>query len=164
MFNHLYGLDYVVIRPSNPYGPRQNPLGIQGAISVFLGRVAAGRPIEVWGDGEIVRDYVYVGDLVEGIYRAALQPTLSRVYNLGSGEGHSLNAIIAIMRSVIGDRVQVVYKPGRVFDVPKIYLDISRAQMELNWRPEMLLAAGIRETWEFVQSIVGGSARGGIRG
>jgi len=164
LFNHLYGLDYVVIRPSNPYGPRQNPLGIQGAISVFLGRVAAGRPIEVWGDGEIVRDYVYVGDLVEGIYRAALQPTLSRVYNLGSGEGHSLNAIIAIMRSVIGDRVQVVYKPGRVFDVPKIYLDISRAQMELNWRPEMLLAAGIRETWEFVQSIVGGSARGGIRG
>jgi len=68
------------------------------------------------------------------------------------------------MRSVIGDRVQVVYKPGRVFDVPKIYLDISRAQMELNWRPEMLLDAGIRETWEFVQSIVGGSARGGIRG
>lgn len=78
LFNHLYGLDYVVVRPSNPYGPRQNLLGIQGAISVFLGRVAARKPIEVWGDGQIVRDYVYVEDLVEGIYRAASRAVVRR--------------------------------------------------------------------------------------
>ncbi len=156
LFNHLYGLDYVIVRPSNPYGPRQNPLGIQGAISVFLGRVAAGKPIEIWGDGQIVRDYVYVDDLVEGIYRAATQTVASCILNLGSGQGHSLNAIIATMREVIGDRVRVVYTPARVFDVPQIYLDISRAQQELAWRPATSLDAGIRQTWEFVRSVVSG--------
>lgn len=154
LFNHLYGLDYVVVRPSNPYGPRQNPQGIQGAISVFLGRIAAGKAIEIWGDGEVVRDYVYVDDLVEGICRAAMQTTASRVFNLGSGQGCSLNTIIAIVRSVIGDQVQVVYTPRRVFDVPKIYLDISRAQQELAWRPVTSLDAGIRQTWEFVRSVI----------
>ncbi len=154
LFSHLHGLDYVVIRPSNPYGSRQNPFGIQGAISVFLGRVAAGKPIEIWGDGEIVRDYIFVDDLVDGIYRAATQTLKSRILNLGSGQGHSLNAIIANMHEVIGDQVRVVYTPKRLFDVPQIYLDISRAQQELTWRPVTPLAAGIRQTWEFVRSVV----------
>ena len=157
LFNHLHNLDYVVVRPSNPYGPRQNPFGIQGAISVFLGRVAAGKPIEIWGDGEIVRDYIFVEDLVEGIYRAATQTLSSRVFNLGSGQGYSLNSIIAAMREVIGGQVRVVYMPRRAFDVTRIYLDISRAQRELAWHPVTPLNVGIRRAWEFVQRVIDGS-------
>ena len=154
LFNHLYGLDYVVLRPSNPYGARQNPEGIQGAISVFLGKIAAGKPIEIWGDGEIVRDYVFVEDLVDGIYRAAVQPVSSRIFNLGSGEGHSLNALVEIMRHVFGGEIRVVYTPKRSFDVPKIYLDIRRATEQLGWRPSTSLEAGVQQTWEFVRGIV----------
>jgi UDP-glucose 4-epimerase len=155
LFHLLYGLDYVVVRPSNPYGPRQNPLGIQGAISVFLGRIAAGKPIEIWGDGEIVRDYVFVEDLVDGIYRAAIQTTTSsHIFNLGSGKGHSLKEIVDIMRRVIDEEVHVVYSARRSFDVLQISLDIRRATGELAWRPVIPLEVGIRKTWEFVRSVV----------
>jgi UDP-glucose 4-epimerase len=156
LFRLLYGIDYVVVRPSNPYGPRQNPQGTQGAISVFLGRIAAGKPIEIWGDGEVVRDYVFVDDLVEGVYRVATRTTASRILNLGSGEGHSLNTLVATMRGIIGADVRVVYAAKRSFDVPRIYLDISRATDELAWQPSTSLDTGIRKTWEFVQNIVSG--------
>jgi UDP-glucose 4-epimerase len=100
LFNHLYGLEYSIVRPSNPYGSRQNPFGIQGAISVFLGKIVKDEPIEIWGDGTIVRDYIYIEDLVDGIYKTAVTKTPSRIFNLGSGEGRSLNEILAIMRQV----------------------------------------------------------------
>lgn len=161
LFHHLYRLDYVVVRPSNPYGARQNPKGIQGAISVFLGKIAEGEPIEIWGDGEIVRDYVYIKDLVEGIYQAATRTTTSRVFILGSGEGHSLNAIVAIIRKVVATEVNVVYTAGRSVDVPTIYLDISRAERELDWRPQTPLNAGIQETWRFVKNVTAHSTNMG---
>jgi UDP-glucose 4-epimerase len=153
LFHLLYGLDYVVVRPSNPYGPRQNPLGIQGAISVFLGRIVGDKPIEIWGDGEVVRDYVFIEDLVDGIYRAATQTTSSRIFNLGSGEGHSLNTIVDIMRRTNGGDVRVVYAMKRSFDVPRIYLDIRRATDELAWRPVTPFEVGIRKSWEFIRGI-----------
>ncbi len=154
LFHLLYDLDYVILRPSNPYGPRQNPLGIQGAISVFLGRIAAGKPIEVWGDGEIVRDYVFVEDLVDGIYRAATRTTTSRIFNLGAGAGHSLREIIGVMRRVTDAEVRVMYTARRRFDVSQIYLDIRRATGELAWQPATPLDVGIRRTWEFVRNTV----------
>ncbi len=154
LFNHLYGLDYTIVRPSNPYGSRQDPLGIQGAISVFLGRVARNEQIEIWGDGEVVRDYIFIEDLVSGIYKAATMNATSRIFNLGCGEGHSLNAIVDVIRRVTGADVSVKYTERRSFDVPAIYLDIARAKKELDWMPVTSLEAGIRKTWEFVREIV----------
>jgi len=153
LFHLLYGLHYVVVRPSNPYGPRQNPRGIQGAISVFLGRIAEDKPIEIWGDGEVVRDYVFIDDLVDGIYRAATQTTISRILNLGSGEGRSLNMIVDVMRRTIRKDVRVVYTTRRPFDVPKIYLDSRRASEELAWRPATPFEVGIQKSWEFIRGI-----------
>jgi len=154
LFHHLYGLSYAVIRPSNPYGPRQNPKGIQGAAAVFLGRVARGEVIEVWGDGKIIRDYVFVQDLVDGIYRSAISAASACVYNLGSGEGYSLNYILEIIQRVVGCRLTVHYAPARSFDVPRIYLDNRRARQELGWSPKTTLETGIAETWKFVSSNV----------
>jgi len=154
LFHHLYGLSYAVIRPSNPYGPRQNPKGIQGAVAVFLGRVARGEVIEVWGDGKIIRDYVFVQDLVDGIYRSAISAASACVYNLGSGEGYSLNYILEIIQRVVGCRLTVHYAPARSFDVPRIYLDNRRARQELGWSPKTTLETGIAETWKFVSSNV----------
>ena len=153
LFNHLYGLEYVVLRPSNPYGERQNPDSIQGAVSVFLGKVARGMPIEIWGDGEVMRDYIYIGDLVEGIYRAAVTDTQSHIFNLGSGAGLSLNEIVDAIRRITTEDVRVEYTAKRSFDVPKIYLDISRARKELGWSPQTSLDSGIRKTWQFVEEL-----------
>ena len=111
LFHRLHGLDYVIVRPSNPYGPRQNPMGDQGVVAVFLGRIARGQAIEIWGDGEAVKDYIYIGDLVEGIYRAAFVRSSSRIFNLGSGIGHSVKDLVNTMTSVVNNPFTIVYRP-----------------------------------------------------
>lgn len=153
LFKLLHGLDYVIVRPSNPYGDRQNPNSIQGAIPVFLGKVAKGESIEIWGDGEVVRDYIFIDDLVEGIYKAATVNPQSHVFNLGSGVGHSLNDIVKIIYRIVGHEVKVEYKAKRAFDISEIYLDISRAKKELSWAPVTSLESGIEKTWEFIQKL-----------
>lgn len=154
LYRRLRGLDYVAVRPSNPYGPRQNPGGIQGAVGVFLGVIARRRPIEVWGDGSIVRDYLYVADLADGIYRAAVaERPPHRVYNLGSGAGVSVRELIGEIEAVVGRAVDVKYQPARAFDVPAIYLDVARAGQDLGWRPTTPLREGLKETWEFIRSL-----------
>ena len=153
LFNHLHGLDYVVLRPSNPYGGRQNTDGIQGAISVFLGKVAQGKSLEIGGDGQVVRDYIFIDDLIDGMYKAVSVNALSRIFNLGSGIGHSLNEILDVIRKVTGKEIKVVYKAKRSFDIPSIYLDICRAKQELSWAPSVSLETGIEKTWKFVKKL-----------
>jgi len=153
LYHQLYGLDYVIVRPSNPYGSRQNPLGIQGAIPVFLGKIAREEPIEIWGDGSVIRDYIYIDDLVEGIGRVVSYAGEQKIFNMGSGAGHSLNELIRIIAAVTQRPVQVTYKEARRFDIPAIVLDIASAQRELGWLPGTEIEAGIRATWEFVRNL-----------
>lgn len=155
LYRHLHGLDYVVVRPSNPYGPRQNPSGVQGAVGVFLGRLAMGLPITIWGDGSVVRDYIHVRDLVSGICAAAFGSPAGQIFNLGSGEGTSLCGLLSIIEEVVRQPVAIEYLPARAFDVPEIYLDIGRARNELGWRPAIRLQEGIEETWNFVSKWAG---------
>ena len=154
LFNHLYGLNYAVIRPSNPYGSRQNPQAAQGAISVFLGKAIRKETINIWGDGEIVRDYLFIDDLVDGIYKAAVSEPRSKIFNIGSGEGISLNDILKAIRNVANLEVKVEYTDKRIFDVPKIILDISRAKDELGWKPVTPLQTGLKMTYDFIAGLL----------
>lgn len=153
LFHHLYGLDYAALRISNPYGPYQNPAGQQGAIGVFLQRIYSGRPIEIWGDGEVVRDYLYVSDLVDALVLAAGKTTESKVFNIGSGHGASLNELIDLMAAVVGEKPTVEYQPARSLDVPVSVLDIGRARRELGWEPVTELPEGIEKAWTWIQSL-----------
>ena len=153
LFHHLHGLDYAALRISNPYGPYQNPEGQQGAISVFLSRIRAGRPITIWGDGGVVRDYLYVLDLVDALELAATVETSDKVLNVGSGMGASLNALIDIMAEVVGEEPVVEYLSARRLDVPVSVLDIGRATEELGWQPETGLAEGIARTWDWILTL-----------
>ena len=150
LYHHLYGLPYSVVRLSNPYGPRQRAGGAQGAASVFLARVHAGKPIEIWGDGGVVRDYIFVSDAVEGILAAHDRSGPSGTYNIGSGAGTSLKDLVAAIGEVTGRQVDVRYTPGRAFDVPANVLDISRARRELGWTPRTDLHEGLRRTWAWL--------------
>jgi UDP-glucose 4-epimerase len=153
LFQRLYGLDYVVIRPSNPYGERQNPDGDQGVIAVFYGKIAKGQDIDIWGDGSNVKDYIYIEDLIDGIYKAAFFKTAYNVFNLGSGKGHSINDIVKMMGNKTGRPILVKYSQKRKFDVSNIYLDITRARKELEWEPKISLTMGLYKTWEFVKNL-----------
>jgi UDP-glucose 4-epimerase len=152
LFQRLYGLNYVVLRPSNPYGERQNPDGDQGVIAVFLGKIAKGEAIDIWGDGGNVKDFIYIGDLIDGVYKAAFRDTVHRVFNIGSGIGHSVNDIVRMITEKVGRPVSVNHLPKGTFDVSRIYLDIARARKELGWEPRISLDEGLRRTWEFVKS------------
>ena len=155
MFQHLYDLDYAILRPSVPYGPRQNPLGKQGAVAVFLYRVAHGLPITIWGDGSVTRDYFYVSDLVEALIASAEQKLgQHRIFNIGGSEEISLVQLLKSVEDVVGSKANVAFKSTRKFDAPRIVLDTSLAKQELNWQPETNLAQGLAQTWDWMAATI----------
>lgn len=147
LYRILHGLDYRILRLANPYGPGQEANRAQGVVGTFLSRVTHGEPIEVWGDGSVVRDYLYIGDTVTALLRAADYRGEARIFNIGSGSGHSVREILAAVEAVTGARADVRYAPGRKFDVPVSILDISRARAELGWSPAIGLPEGLRLTY-----------------
>ena len=153
LFEHLHGLDYAALRISNPYGPYQNPGGQQGVVPVFLRRLRAGRPVTIWGDGSVVRDYLYIADLVEALKLAAGAGTRRKVLNVGSGRGTSLNELVAVIARVTGERPGVEYVAGRSLDVPANVLNVTRVREELGWRPRTDLVEGIERTWDWVRTL-----------
>ena len=153
LFEHLHGLDYAALRSSNLYGPYQDPGGQQGVIPVFLSRLRAGQPVTIWGDGSVVRDYLYISDLVEALKLAARANLGRKVLNVGSGRGTSLNELIAIIARVTGSRPEVRYVAGRSLDVPANVLDVARVREELGWKPQTGLDEGIDRTWDWIRTL-----------
>lgn len=147
-FHLTHGLDYVVFRISNPYGPRQRPETQQGLIPIALRRVAKGLPIVRFGDGSMVRDYVFVGDVVSAIAPLVEAKTRHRVYNIGSGVGHSVNEVLDCIRSVSERECAVEEHAVPVSFVDKVVLDTSRFRSEFGDFPQTGLEDGIRATWE----------------
>lgn len=139
-------LDPVVIRPSNPYGPGQATGGVQGAVGVFLGRALAGEGVQIWGDGEAIRDYIFIDDLV-ALTIQATRSGLNATFNAGSGIGTSLNELCGHIRASTGRDLPVEYRPGRAFDVRAVVLDVSLAREQLGWVPQVDIQSGIGTTW-----------------
>jgi UDP-glucose 4-epimerase len=146
----LHGVEYCILRVSNAYGARQPITPTQGAIAAFLGRAASKEEIVIWGDGTVLRDYVYASDIANAFYRASLYQGESRVFNIGSGHGHSLNDIIAAIENITEVPLQVKYLPGRPFDVPVNVLDVTRAKSHLGWEPKVRLEEGVWSAWEWM--------------
>lgn len=150
LYRHLHGVDYCVLRIANPFGERQRVATGQGAVTTFLHRAHRGEPIEIWGDGKVVRDYLYVGDVVDALARAMDHRGERRVLNIGSGVGRDLNDIVAAIERVVGRPVQKRHIPGRAFDVPANVLDIRAARAELGWRPTTPFEEGLRRTLRWI--------------
>ena len=150
--HHLHGLDYSVVRPPNLYGPRQRLDTAQGAVAVFLDRALRGEPIEIWGDGSVVRDYIYVADAVEALVKASRFKGEPRVFNLGSGRGTSLKELVAEIEKLLGKPVKVNYSAARALDVPVNVLDASAAARHLGWRASTPLAEGLRRTYDWLRA------------
>jgi UDP-glucose 4-epimerase len=147
----LFGLHYVILRLSNPFGEGLHRLGLQGVINVLLRRIFEGRPLEIWGDGNVVRDYVYAGDAAESFVSAIETETIDEIYNIGSGRGRSLNDLLASFRDALGLRPEVIYRPSRPFDVPTNVLDIRKARRLLPWEPSTSFEQGLRRTWDWIR-------------
>ncbi len=150
VYQHLYGLKPVVLRGSNPYGPRQGHKGVQGVISTLLNNLLNNVPTSIWGDGSVVRDYIYVSDLARLCLEAGMADNTG-VYNAGSGIGYSLNDILECVGEIVGERPQIVYEASRGFDVRKVVLDISSAKKYFKWKPKIDLREGIYRTWDWIK-------------
>jgi len=120
-------------------------------VSVFLERVLRGGALQIWGDGSVVRDYIYVGDVVQAFLRMLDYEGEHRIFNIGSGVGVSLNQLVAQIGAVIGRTPAVEYTPARRFDVPANVLDISLARTQLGWSAAMPLADGLRRTYDWMR-------------
>lgn len=147
MYRHLGQLDPLVLRPSNPYGPRQSAAGGQGFVAAAIARLHEGTPLQIWGDGETVRDYIFIDDLIELAIRAADGGECG-IFNAGSGTGASLNDVRAAIERAAGRRMPVEYMPARGFDVRRVVLDVSAARERFGWAPAIDLAEGIARTWQ----------------
>lgn len=145
LYRILHGLDYSIIRLSNPYGERQRTTGAQGAVAVFLGKAMRGESIEIWGDGNVSRDYVHISDVVRCLTKVmnANDPR-ARLMNVGSGRGCTINQLLTVISAVVQRELSVRYLPGRSFDVPSNVLSIDRANKVLDWYPTVDLEQGVR--------------------
>jgi len=152
LFWALYGLDYCILRISNAFGERQPVTGTQGIIPTIIERALNHDEIHIWGDGNVIRDYIHVSDIIESIVRGSEHSGDQRVFNIGSGVGHSVNDILTTIEAILGEPLKVNYEHGRPFDVPVNILDISLAKQVLRWEPKTNLREGIRKMLNTLKS------------
>ena len=116
-------------------------------------RSLAGKSIEIWGDGSVIRDYLYVDDVVEALILSATHEGAGRIFNVGSGEGRSLKDIVMAIDRLIGSEIPLEYRPGRPVDVPVSVLDTAYAARELGWRSQTVFDDGLRSTIAWMKSV-----------
>jgi UDP-glucose 4-epimerase len=150
MYQHLHGIKTTILRVTNPYGQRQRVETAQGAVGVFLSRALKGQAIEIWGDGSVTRDYIYVGDVAEAFAAALAYEGPKSVFNISSGTGVNLNDLIRHIETATQIVISKEYQPGRPYDVPVSVLDNSLALRELKWCPKVPLGEGLKLTAEWM--------------
>ena len=145
MYQRLNGLSYAALRVSNPYGERQSPQLSQGALAVFLYRVMNNMEVDVWGDGSVVRDFIYAGDVADAVL-AALPPQINGIYNVGSDIGVSVIDLLRQIGEIVGKEPIIRWSPSRQYDVPRIVLDSSRFARATGWQCCVGLRQGLMKT------------------
>lgn len=149
LYRHQHGLDCKILRISNPYGPGQNIAGRQGFVAITIGKILAGTPITISGDGTIIRDFIYIDDVAKALHLAATTHADETIFNIGSGNGYSLNQIVDLLRALMGKPLPVTYTESRFVDIPKSVLDIENAKTALGFSPTIPLTEGLAKTLAF---------------
>ena len=144
LFNLYDGMEIITLRIANPYGYLKTENRKQGIIPIFIDRIINGQPIEVWGAGRNVRDYIYIDDLVDAMEKAASYTGEVRCFNIGSSTGTSIKKVIRLIEQYSGKKASVTVKPGRICDAESSYLNNDLAVKELGWKPTVTLDEGIR--------------------
>jgi UDP-glucose 4-epimerase len=150
-FKRKHGLDSVIFRISNPYGDRQPLHARQGVIPIFLENICQDKPLEVYGDGSMVRDYLFVKDLTNMLVAASEHGFTHHVYNVGSGKGVSVNELIEVVKNVTQKEVVVNHRDVPPTFVHAAVLDCSRFYEEFSITPSTPLQEGMRLTYQYIK-------------
>ena len=152
LYHYLHGLDYRIIRLSNPYGPYQRPNGILGAVTTFTYKALKNETINIYGDGSVIRDFIYIDDAIRGIRNIVEGNAKDKIFNLGSGMGTSIRQVLETVEEVLEKKLSVSYLPSRNVDIPVNYLNIERYEKNYGKLCPIPLREGIIKTAEFMKS------------
>ena len=143
-YHENFEIDYIILRYSNVYGERQDPLGEAGVIAIFIDKLKKGeRPI-IFGDGEQTRDFVYAKDVVEANLLALEKETENKVFNISTNTETSVNELFKKIKEIMNSNINPIYK-NPIKEVRNIRLDNSLAEKELNWKPKVELNEGLKK-------------------
>lgn len=152
-FHGLLGLEFVALRLANVYGPRQDPHGEAGVVSIFCQRLKAGQTLTIYGDGRQTRDYIYVDDVVDAFVRAGLRNAAAgQRLNVGTGEETSVLDLVAALTPISGVSPRTRPEPARTGELERIALNAARAREILDWEPTVALPDGLSRTWAAITS------------
>ncbi|MEO9115135.1 MAG: NAD-dependent epimerase/dehydratase family protein [Gemmatimonadaceae bacterium] len=149
-FQRLSGNPVVILRPSNLYGPGQPRYQGFGVVRTMLQHVLDRSTMTIWGDGTVVRDFLYIDDMMSAIECVLDGTDASGTFNVGAGVGHSLNDLKNIIEDVCGKRLDIRHEHPRSIDVQRIVLDSSNMEKQFGWTPLTGLWLGIAKTWEWL--------------
>jgi UDP-glucose 4-epimerase len=152
MYHQNYGLNYTILRYPNVYGPRQDPLGEAGVVSIFTQQMLKNMPTTIFGDGEQERDFVYVGDCARANV-LALTAQANGIFNLGTGQSTSINQLFVLLKQITHYQHDVTYGPARLGETRRIYLSAAKAGEFLGWEPTTDLLTGLTQTVSFFQKV-----------
>jgi len=152
LYQRMYGIKPLILRPSNPYGPRQGHFIAQGVISTFLRKVQKNESLSVFGDGNSKKDYIYIKDLIDLSYELSFSDEVG-VFNLGSGKGTSLNQIIEQIKVTTNHDLVINHLDKQIYDVDHFVLDITKALKKLGDFTFTPMEEGITNTWSWLNTI-----------
>ena len=153
-YKKTYGLNSVILRFANVYGPRQNSKGEAGVIAIFCDKMLKNEEVIINGDGEQTRDFVFVNDVVKAALLAA-EKEKSGIYNIGTAKETSINEIFRKIKELTGSNCREIHGPAKIGEQKRSCLDFSRAKKELGWQPKYSLEKGLRETAKWFKNQVG---------
>lgn len=151
LYGILYGLRYTILRFPNVYGPRQNPHGEAGVCAILIGLLLEGKQATLFGFGEPLRDYVYVGDIARGCV-LAIDRGDGETINLGSAKGTSVRRLYDILSGLLGVKTEPLLKPLRPGEIHQIYITGEKAKRVLGWEPQVNIEEGLEKTLRHVQA------------
>jgi UDP-glucose 4-epimerase len=153
LYQQNYGLDYVVIRYPNVYGPRQDPGGEAGVVAIFTRAMLRDEQVTINGDGEQARDFVYVKDCAQANLLALRTEKPNTIYNIGCGQATTVNEIFTLLKKTTGYPREAIYGPAKVGETRRIFLSADKARRELKWMPTVDLESGLKQTVEYCQNV-----------
>ena len=148
----ISGLNYIIFRFANVFGPRQNSQGEAGVIAIFTDNMAQNKAITIHGDGTQVRDFVYVKDVAHALYQGVISPISGEVINISSNTETSINHLYQELKNASNYQLDATHSASRIGDIEKSILDNSKAKNLLNWSCQTPFNIGLSETVKFFKN------------
>lgn len=157
LYNEIYKMNNIALRVANPYGPGQNPGKNIGAVSIFMDKILKGEEITIFGDGNLVRDYIEISDVTKSLIRSIEykreDPTLKPIFNVGTGIGTSLLEVIKEIETITGKKAAISFIKERSIDAKRNVLDVNKAKHYLDFEASISLSDGIKNLYKHKISV-----------